>query len=100
VYTPQGVPVTRFMNLVSGDAFPDDPPRRGRVECLIPRVSLNVGTYVYNLLAEIGTDYEIEDFVQAAGGLVVEQGDFYGTGRLIDPRFPALVEHRWKLEAL
>ena len=89
-----------IMNLISGDLFPDDLPPRGRVECLIPRLALNVGSYHYSLLAEIGTDYEVEDFVQGAGCLVVEQGDFYGTGRLIDPKFPALVEHHWKLCSL
>jgi lipopolysaccharide transport system ATP-binding protein len=99
LYTPQGVPVTRFVNVVAGDDFPGEMPRRGRVECAIPRLPLNVGRYVYNVLAETGPDFETEDWVQGAGVLTVEQGDFYGTGKLIETKFQVLVEHSWNLEA-
>ena len=54
LYTRQGVPVTRFLNTASGDLFGGPIPTRGRVECLIPKLPLNVGQYVYNVLAESG----------------------------------------------
>jgi lipopolysaccharide transport system ATP-binding protein len=100
LYTPQGVPVTRFVNVVAGKGFAGTIPARGRFECVIPRLPLNVGRYVYNVLAETGPDFETEDWVQGAGEVLVEQGDYFGTGKLIEPRFPALVDHRWRLEAL
>jgi len=96
LFTSQGTPVTRFFNNVSGDMF-SDIPARGRFECLIDRLPLNVGRYDYNVLCEIGTDYEIEDRVNGAGSLVVEQGDFYKSGKLIHRDFPLLVEHHWQV---
>ncbi len=96
LFTAQGAPVTRFFNYVSGDMFGDIPPR-GRFECSIDRLPLNVGSYDYNVLCEVGTDYEIEDRVNGAGTLVVEQGDFYGSGKLIHRAFPFLVEHCWQV---
>jgi lipopolysaccharide transport system ATP-binding protein len=100
IYTTQGIPVTRFFNYVSGDVFPVDLPPQGRFECHIPRLPLNVGQYHYNIMCEIGTDYEIEDHVQGAGLLVVEQGDFYGSGKLLDAKFPSLVPHQWNLKTV
>ena len=96
LYTAQGTPITRFFNHVSGDMFGDIPPR-GRFECVIHRLPLNVGSYDYNILCEVGTDHDIEDRVNGAGSLVVEQGDFYGSGKLIKRDFPLLVEHRWQV---
>jgi lipopolysaccharide transport system ATP-binding protein len=99
LYTPQGTPVTRFVNVTAGVVFSGDLPRHGRFECVVGRLPLNVGRYVFNVLAETGPDFETEDWVQGAGTLTVEQGDFYGTGKLIEPKFPLLVEHHWELSA-
>jgi lipopolysaccharide transport system ATP-binding protein len=100
VYTSQGSPVTRFFNYVSGDVFAGDLPARGKFECFIPRLPLNVGDYHYNIMCGIGADSEIEDHVLGAGALVVEQGDFYGSGKRVDAKFPLLVEHAWSLKGL
>jgi lipopolysaccharide transport system ATP-binding protein len=99
LYTTQGVPVTRLLNAVSGHMWEDDLPPRGRIECQIPRLPLNVGQYIYNVLAETGPECEMEDWVQGVGCLTVEQGDFFGTGKLIEPKFPLLVEQEWTLSA-
>jgi len=100
LFTAQGLPVTRFHNYVSGESFPDDLPRQGRFECSIENLPLNVGKYYYNIMCEIGRDYEIEDRVNAAGSLVVELGDFYGSGKLINPQFSTLVKHGWQHHGL
>ena len=90
LYTTQGVPVTRFVNGVVGDVFDGPIPARGRVECVIPKLPLNVGQYVYNVLAESGgPELEMEDPVsRAPASSPVEQGDFFGTGKLIDHQIP------------
>ena len=95
--TVTGTPVTRLTSTVTGDesGWDDHIPRSGRVECYIPKLPLNAGLYVYNVLAETGT--EMEDWVKDAGFLSVEQGDFFGTGRLIDAKFAVLVDHQWTL---
>ena len=40
---------------------------------------------------------EAEDWVKEAGTFTVEHGDFYGTGKVIEPKFPALTDHSWRL---
>jgi lipopolysaccharide transport system ATP-binding protein len=98
VYTQRGAPVTRlFSNVTVAEGFDDELPPQGRFECLIPRLPLNTGTYVYNVMAETGPDCEAEDWVQGAGSFTVEHGDFYGTGKVIEPKFPALTDHTWRL---
>lgn len=99
IYTSQGTPVTRFSSDVAGATFPGQVPRRGRVECVVPRLPLNTGRYYYNVLAQSGPDYDMEDWVQGAGWLLVEPGDFWGTGRSIEHKFPVLLDHHWNLTA-
>ena len=56
--------------------------RSGRLECIVPKWSLNIGKYYYNLMARSSrTGAEIEDHVQQAGVFSVDYGDYYGRGR-------------------
>jgi lipopolysaccharide transport system ATP-binding protein len=97
LYTQRGAPVTRLFSAVTAtEGFGDELPPRGRFECLIPRLPLNLGIYVYNVMAETGPECEAEDWVQGAGSFTVEHGDFYGTGKVIEPKFPALTDHSWR----
>jgi lipopolysaccharide transport system ATP-binding protein len=98
LYTQRGAPVTRlFSNVTATEGFEDELPPAGRFECLIPRLPLNTGCYVYNVMAEIGPECEAEDFVREAGSFTVEHGDFYGTGKVIEPKFTTLTDHSWRL---
>jgi lipopolysaccharide transport system ATP-binding protein len=98
VYTQRGVPVTRLFSAVTAtEDFADELPPCGRFECLLPRLALNAGCYVYNVMAETGPECEAEDWIQGAGSFTVEHGDFYGTGKVIEPKFPMLSEHSWRL---
>ncbi len=98
LYTQRGVPVTRLFSAVTAtEGFEDELPAAGRFECLVPRLALNAGCYVYNVMAETGPECEAEDWVQGAGSFTVEHGDFYGTGKVIEPKFPMLTEHTWRL---
>jgi lipopolysaccharide transport system ATP-binding protein len=98
LYTQRGAPVTRLFSAVTTtEGFDDELPPQGRFECLIPRLPLNKGAYVYNVMAETGPEAEAEDLVLGAGCFTVEPGDFYGTGKMIEPKFPVLTEHSWRL---
>jgi lipopolysaccharide transport system ATP-binding protein len=98
VYTQRGAPVTRLFSGVTGpEEFGDDLPARGRFECLIPRLPLNAGCYVYNVMAETGPESEAEDLIFGAGSFTVEHGDFFATGKVIEPKFPMLTDHSWQL---
>ena len=69
--------------------------RRGRrLVCRIPRLPLASGKYTYSVWCKVGE--ELADLVSGAGTLDVEEGDFYGTGRLPPTQVGEfLVEHTW-----
>lgn len=69
----------------------------GTVTCEIPRLPLRAGQYTLNLHSE-APDHTIIDWVQNAAELRVEDGDFFGTGKLPPPgQGPLLVEHQWRV---
>jgi lipopolysaccharide transport system ATP-binding protein len=65
----------------------------GIVECSIPEIPLNVGSYKYSL--KMRDHGEIEDWIIDSGSFEVVEGDFYGTGRLSDKNFTFNVKHNW-----
>ena len=101
LFTPQGDPVTQFANVVSGRRPPRlrIPAKGCALSALIPRLPLNVGRYVFNVRAATDLDGEYVDSVPNAGCLDVEQGDYFGSGKLCEPKFLLLMDHSWTLSA-
>ena len=67
---------------------------QGVITCHIPELPLQPGNYTFNLYCTVNDD--VADWVQNAGTLVVDGGDFFGTGRMPGPEGgPFLVKHRW-----
>lgn len=71
-------------------------PASGEIRCKIPHFPLSRGTYL--VTAAFYVNKQLEDFVEEAAKIDVENGDFFGTGSM----FPAtwegrqvLVDHRW-----
>lgn len=72
-------------------------PASGAIICRIPRLPLQPGKYQFNLYCTVGGD--IADWVQNAGVIDVEPGDFFGTGRLPPiTQGPFVMEHGWSIE--
>lgn len=73
-------------------------PEKGLLACHIPSFPLNAGSYKFNLHAK---STRILDRVDDAGRLLVESGDFYGTGQVPGPkhRDTVMVHHSWKILA-
>ena len=68
--------------------------RRGYFECRWPRFNLRVGRYDCALFCSING--EIADWMQHAFELEAEDGDYYGTGRLIGrDQGDVLIDHTW-----
>ena len=66
----------------------------GRFEILLDEVPLMPGSYVFTLYAALGG--EIADWIQSAGNITVEPGDFFKTGRLVPQgQGNFLVRHRF-----
>jgi lipopolysaccharide transport system ATP-binding protein len=80
---------------VNGFDFQEIPPS-GVIICSIPCLALQNGKYSFNLFCTVGK--EIADWIQNAGFIEVETGDFFGSGRL-PPRDQGdfLVKHSWTL---
>jgi lipopolysaccharide transport system ATP-binding protein len=73
------------------------PPQEGTILCTIPRLPVAFGRFSVTLFCTV--DSVISDWVQEAGILDVEEGDFFGTGRL-PPRGRSsfLVDQLWAVE--
>jgi len=88
------VAVTDLSNINSGNDF-GNIPERGCVECIIPKLPLNVGRYSYNVIARSGMG--IEDWILEAGYFDVEGGDFFNSGKIPDPSRLILIDHHWMI---
>jgi lipopolysaccharide transport system ATP-binding protein len=82
VLSHTGTIVTMLSNQVASEPF-DSIARAGWFSCRIKKLPLSPGTYTVNLI--IRQNELIEDWIQEAVTLVVEPGDFYGTGRMPPP---------------
>jgi lipopolysaccharide transport system ATP-binding protein len=72
-------------------------PPKGQISCHIPNFPLNPGRYNFKLWCE--SNRIVADKIEDAGALLVEAGDFYGTGNLPtkNPEGIVMVEHRWDI---
>jgi lipopolysaccharide transport system ATP-binding protein len=87
-------------NLNSSDTGDEtlDVFRRGCFECSWPRFNLRSGSYECNLFCQVNG--EIVDWLQGAFVIQVEDGDYYGTGRLIGrQQGDVLIGCRWASRA-
>ena len=98
LHSARNVQLIELNNKMSGQSFENGLPRKGRVECFIPRLPLNTGSYYYHLFAK--TFGRIQDLVQQAGAFEVETGDFYGTGKTPPGEWILLQDHSWSLKEL
>jgi lipopolysaccharide transport system ATP-binding protein len=84
--------------LVSDDCLRLAP--EGFLDCIIDELPLSLGTYYLGPFIEVNGD--VQDWLDSAATLQVEDGNFYGTGRDY-PKGGAgatvLVKHRWQVPA-
>jgi lipopolysaccharide transport system ATP-binding protein len=75
-----------------------DLPPSGIIRCIFPRFPLTGSEYQISPYLEVnGTT---QDYIEAAGTILVEDGDFYGSGKLYPPGWQGkgvLVGHKWIL---
>ncbi len=75
-------------------------PESGKIECVIPRLSLNNGMFTCNIMIRSGkSGNEVFDYVVDANNFTVEPGDFFGTGKI--PGNPILmnIDYEYKVIA-
>ena len=95
-----GAFLTYFSNYGCSDGFPTV-ARRGFIACKIDKLSLSPGSFVANLALHEGQT--LQDWIQGAVEIRVNEGDFFGTGRLFPPSHHGLVyldqEWSWGTES-
>ncbi len=80
---------------LSGSNF-KELPDKGVILCNIPRIPLQPGKYSFNLFCTVTG--VIADWIQNAGIIEVEAGDFFGSGKLPSvEQGPFIVQHSWRL---
>jgi lipopolysaccharide transport system ATP-binding protein len=94
-FTFEGVHLCGCRARAVGTAF-DIPPSSGYTDCLVPRWPLSGGRYSYHLYAEREGSIAL-DWVQDAGVVQVESGDYFGTGFIPSRgRQGVFVDYSWK----
>jgi lipopolysaccharide transport system ATP-binding protein len=85
---------------LANEDFPKWPLNTQGVELRLPRVMLAPGQYTYTLFASVNG--EIADWIETAGVIEVQPGDFYGTGRLPSPDIQGyfFMPHEFRLRTL
>ncbi len=71
-------------------------PANGVIRCIIHSLPLSGSDYFLSPFLEVSG--EVQDHIEGALSLAVEDGDFYGTGRLYPPGWRGkgvLVPHGW-----
>ncbi|HEU4768361.1 MAG TPA: ABC transporter ATP-binding protein [Pyrinomonadaceae bacterium] len=87
--------VTMLGNQIAGDVF-DSVARDGYFTCKIKKLPLMPGNYTAGLI--VRSNETVLDWIQQAVTLVVEPGDFYGTGRMPPASHSGvLLEQEWSL---
>jgi lipopolysaccharide transport system ATP-binding protein len=77
----------------------DEIPQNGVVLCKLPRTPLQPGRYSFNLFCTVAG--EIADWIQNAGLIEVEAGDFFGSGKLPPADQGAfIVQHSWGVSSI
>jgi lipopolysaccharide transport system ATP-binding protein len=77
----------------------NDIPTKGIIICTLPKLPLNAGIYNFNVICYVNEI--MADWVLNAGELIVEAGDFFGTGKIPGAAWgPLLFSQEWDLKEL
>jgi len=75
-----------------------DVPTHGTVSCTIPELPLVRGNYILNFF--VSSVDGLEDYIVRALPLRIDDSDFFGTGKTVDPNWGSIaVRHKWELKA-
>lgn len=91
-----GFLVTVLNNELSSGNF-ESIKQKGVFYCELKKLPLMSGTYLVNLM--VRQNNIIQDWLQEAQSFSVENGDFYGTGRVVEATHNSILfEHQWTQE--
>lgn len=83
-----------FDNTVEGFAI--EVGIKSEIDIILPKdISLGIGTYKIN--AAIFCKNEMEDYIENAAIIEIEESDLFNTGKLIQPGTKIILKNKWKL---
>ncbi len=96
-YTEEGKEMFTLSTAITGYSL-DVLKKDNIIQCKVQKFPLSDGSYICNLIAY--KDGIIQDYLQEAVLVNVEEGDFFGTGRALprDHKECFLVENKWTLK--
>jgi lipopolysaccharide transport system ATP-binding protein len=95
IWTNREVKLISISSEFNGDL--NNIPPNGIVSCTIPELPLVKGNYIVNIF--IRSIDGIEDYIVNALTFSLDDSDFFGTGKSVDPRWGAIaVRHKWELK--
>jgi lipopolysaccharide transport system ATP-binding protein len=96
IYNDEGREMFTLANHISKAPF--EKVNKGNViQCLVKKNPLTSGSYLCNIIAY--KDGIVQDYIQEAYNLEVEEGDFFGTGKIVSTTQQSfLVENVWQLK--
>jgi lipopolysaccharide transport system ATP-binding protein len=69
-------------------------PHSGKIKCVIKKLPLVKGDYFLNFF--VSSTHGIEDYILHAVHFYIEDSNFFGTGKSVDPKWGYVaVEHQW-----
>lgn len=93
-----GFLVTVLSNEISSTLFRTI-PQKGSFICTIDKLPLTSGNYLINLI--VHQNNIIQDWIQEAAFINVEDGDFYNTGKIVPSTHRSiLLEQQWQTEII
>ncbi len=96
VYNDEGSEMFTLANHQSSEPF-GSVSDKSIIQCFVKKLPLTKGNYTFNLIAY--KDGIIQDYIQEAYTLEVEDGDFYGTGKIsVSNRQCFLIDNKWLIQ--
>lgn len=96
VYNDEGREMFTLANHISKEPF-TTLHKYNSIQCIVKKLPLMNGSYFCNIIAY--KDNIVQDYIQEAYNLEVEEGDFFGTGKVIPTTQQCfLVDNEWQLK--
>ena len=96
IYNEEGREMFTLANHISKEPF-SRINKNNSIQCFVKKMPLMNGSYFCNIIAY--KDGIVQDYIQEAYNLEVEEGDFYGTGKVIPTNQQCfLVDNEWQLK--
>ncbi len=94
-----GQRISNLNNEVSGNPIEELEGGSAEIEILLPKVPFHHGNYSFTLYSTVNN--EVADWIANAGSFNVEQGDFYGSGKILpEGQGKIYIEHSFKVNTI